>query len=34
MKYNLDLDRLSVLDYKDLLEKQNLLPGRRSLLQN
>lgn len=31
MEYNLDLDRLSVQEYKDLLKQQNLLPGRRIL---
>ena len=28
MKYNLDLERLSVQEYKTLLKQQNLLPGR------
>ncbi len=31
MKYNLDLDSLSIQDYKELLKKQNLLPGRKML---
>lgn len=34
MEYNLDLDRLSVQEYKDLLKQQNLLPGRRILWQD
>ncbi len=34
MKYNLDLECLSVQEYKALLKKQNLLPGRRVLWQN
>lgn len=34
MKYNLDLDSLSVQGYKELLKKQNLLPGRRILLHD
>lgn len=34
MKYNLDMERLSVQSYKELLIGQNLLPGRKSLLQN
>lgn len=34
MKYNLDLESLSVKEYKELLKKQNLLPGRRVLLQD
>ncbi|MCB5229223.1 MAG: DUF4332 domain-containing protein [Candidatus Cloacimonetes bacterium] len=34
MKYNLDLERLSVQKYKDLLKQQNLLPGRRILWQD
>lgn len=34
MKYNLDIERLSVQKYKDLLKSQNLLPGRRILWQN
>lgn len=34
MKYNLDLERLSVSEYKALLKKQNLLPGRRILWQD
>lgn len=33
MNYNLDLDRLTVKSYKDLLQNQNLLPGRRCLLE-
>jgi len=32
MKYNLDLERLFVQEYKTLLKQQNLLPGRRILL--
>ena len=31
MNYNLDLECLSIQEYKDLLKKQNLLPGRRVL---
>jgi hypothetical protein len=34
MKYNLDLDYLTVQDYKELLKRQNLLPGRKILLQD
>jgi hypothetical protein len=34
MKYNLDLERLSVQEYKALLKQQNLLPGRRILWQD
>ncbi len=34
MEYNLDLDGLSVQEYKDLLKQQNLLPGRRILWQD
>lgn len=34
MEYGLDLSCLSVGSYKELLRKQNLLPGRRILLQD
>lgn len=34
MKYCIDTECLSVQNYKDILKKQNLLPGRRILLQN
>lgn len=34
MKYGLDLSCLSIQSYKELLRKQNLLPGRRILLQD
>lgn len=34
MKYTLDLELLSVQEYKALLKKQNLLPGRRILWQD
>lgn len=34
MKYTLDLELLSVQEYKALLKQQNLLPGRRILLQD
>ncbi len=34
MKYTFDLERLSVQEYKTLLKKQNLLPGRRILWQD
>lgn len=34
MEYALDLNRLYVQEYKELLKKQNLLPGRKILLQN
>jgi len=34
MKYNLDLDRITLEDYKEILKKQNLLPGRVCLLEN
>ena len=31
MNYNLDLERLSVQEYREILKNQNLLPGRRVL---
>lgn len=34
MKYNLEVEHLSVHNYKDILKKRNLLPGRRILLEN
>ena len=34
MPYNLDLSALSVQEYKEILQHQNLLPGRRMLWQN
>jgi hypothetical protein len=34
VKYNLDLGLLSIREYKALLKKQNLLPGRRVLWQD
>jgi hypothetical protein len=34
MRYNLDLNCFSVKEYKILLKNQNLLPGRRILLQD
>lgn len=34
MSYNLDLSNLLLEDYKELLNNQNLLPGRRMLWQN
>lgn len=34
MKYSLDIERLSVQTYKDLLKSQNLLPGRRILVKS
>ncbi len=34
MEYSLNLERLSVQEYKDLLKQQNLLPGRRILWQD
>ena len=34
MKYNLDLECLSLEEYKILLTQQNLLPGRRLLWEN
>jgi len=34
VKYNLNLECISVQEYKALLKKQNLLPGRRVLWQN
>lgn len=34
MKYNFDLEYLSVQEYRELLKKQNLLPGRRVLWQD
>ena len=34
MGYNIDLKRISILRYMEILEGQNLLPGRRILLEN
>ncbi|WP_422122452.1 helix-hairpin-helix domain-containing protein [Planococcus sp. X10-3] len=34
MDYSLDLESIAVQSYKEILKKQNLLPGRRLLLQN
>lgn len=34
MEYNLDTEALTILSYRDILKKQNLLPGRRILHQN
>lgn len=34
MKYTLNLERLSVQEYKTLLKQQNLLPGRKILWQD
>ena len=34
MKYNVDLSKLTVAAYQNLLKNQNLLPGRRVLWQN
>lgn len=34
MQYNLNIEGLSLEKYKDILKKQNLLPGRKILLQN
>jgi len=34
MKYNLDLEKLSVEIYRSILKNQNLLPSRKILLQN
>lgn len=34
MQYNLDLERISVEEYRKLLKQQNLLPGRMILLQD
>lgn len=34
MKYNMDLNCISINDYKTLLKSSNLLPGRRILLRN
>ncbi len=34
MDYHLDLARLSIQEYQELLKKQNLLPGRRVLWQD
>ncbi len=34
MKYTLDLERMSIQEYKTLLKQQNLLPGRRILWQD
>jgi len=34
VKYSIDLEKLSVQEYKELLKRQNLLPGRRILWQD
>ena len=34
MSYNIDMECFSVQGYKELLKGQNLLPGRKGLLQN
>lgn len=34
MTYSIDLTKISIKEYKELLLKQNLLPGRRILLEN
>lgn len=34
MTYNIDLERLSVEKYKEILKNQTMLPGRRILTQN
>lgn len=34
MSYNIDLNLLSLNEYKELLKQQNLLPGRRMLLDD
>jgi hypothetical protein len=34
MPYNLDLSAISIPDYQELLKQQNLLPGRRILLED
>ncbi len=34
MKYGIDLGRISIGEYKELLKKQNLLLGRRLLLND
>jgi replicative superfamily II helicase len=34
MRYTLDLKVISIQEYKDLITRQNLLPGRRLLWQN
>lgn len=34
MTYNIDLERLSVQNYKEILKNQTMLPGRRILTQN
>lgn len=34
MKYNLDLEKISVETYKTILKSQNLLPSRKILMQN
>jgi len=34
VKYSIDLEKLSVQEYKKLLKMQNLLPGRRILWQD
>ncbi|HPX92653.1 MAG TPA: hypothetical protein PK646_02900 [Bacillota bacterium] len=33
MRYSIDLERLPIHEYQDLLKQQNLLPGRRILWQ-
>jgi len=34
MTYSIDLKKISIKEYKELLLKQNLLPGRKILLEN
>jgi hypothetical protein len=34
LQYNLDVSALSLEEYKKILKRQNLLPGRRILWQN
>ena len=34
MRYCLNLSRIGLLEYRDLLKAQNLLPGRRMLLDD
>ena len=34
MGYSVDLTKISINKYRDVLKKQNLLPGRRMLLEN
>jgi len=34
MGYSVDLNKISILRYREILKKQNLLPSRKILLEN